>query len=934
MNDETNAGNTLKSLLAEREERREGKAGGPQQFLSALNEGLATLAGAPVDVVNFALRQIGIPTDPMHPFGGEALREGFRKMGAILPDEQVQRGYPHHAGRMGGYALGILSGMGPTSVARQQIGRHYPGLMGRATPTQRLAATQAAATATPRQQLRTAIAQAPHTFAGQVGQALLARPGTTTAIETGLGAMAGLGGEYAARQFGEPKRIYGELVGGFSPVVAMAAAKMPLFGWVTRKAREFGTGWADFRSPERAKARARDRVLELSENRRELERLIQEKDIFENDPELAQEMLANLSTAQRLGDDGLYRLEALIRGTEDPVTNQYPYQQELGRKAEKLEGLVSEELEILMRQIAGDSEAFGDIEQGGLIYLRNLVGERLHIGIENAKLALSKLPETSTAEEINILVRQHINKALRDIRLQENDLWTAEAINPALKVPTTESKRVASEIISNTSQAQMEDIPEAVLRYLGAKKPIPKDASAAEVRAIKKRNKALWTGEQTILEMTGLRSKLGEIAAAARNEKRWNAARIAERIRTAILDDLVYMGETQVGEIGKAFRMATDYSRHLNKTFNEGPVSKILGTSKIGDVTPESLTLESLARKEGLEAKHHIVSILNAGRSREGLSEPWNAEANIASTEKVRNNIEEFLINQFKKKVFDGDVLKGPASKNFMSRYEAVLDDPDLFPGLKTQFERSIRSGTFVRSDKVVQSILNSPKPVAELKKLLSEFPTPRQAEERRSIALALLDNIILGSSKRDSLDLGPLSKELQGADVLKKISNPKIRSLLIEGELLTTDQLKRLQRIAVIMQRVQTVPTNKLSQIIGDPVNGGYQIIAQILGAKAGSVMNRIPLGPFKGTGNIQTPGILSKQARQLASKIKDPAERLLIEAILDADKFKILMRPLAQNINGVRTQNPENVRRFNKQLETWLLAILADVDEPEYGY
>ena len=79
MNDETNAGNTLKSLIAEREERREGKAGGPQQFLSALNEGLATLAGAPVDVVNFALRQIGIPTDPMHPFGGEALREGFRK---------------------------------------------------------------------------------------------------------------------------------------------------------------------------------------------------------------------------------------------------------------------------------------------------------------------------------------------------------------------------------------------------------------------------------------------------------------------------------------------------------------------------------------------------------------------------------------------------------------------------------------------------------------------------------------------------------------------------------------------------------------------------------------------------------------------------------------------------------------------------------------
>ena len=149
-----------------------------------------------------------------------------------------------------------------------------------------------------------------------------------------------------------------------------------------------------------------------------------------------------------------------------------------------------------------------------------------------------------------------------------------------------------------TTPGEMEDIPEAVLRYLGAKKPIPKDASAAEVRAIKKRNKALWTGEQTILEMTGLRSKLGEIAAAARNEKRWNAARIAERIRTAILDDLVYMGETQVGEIGKAFRMATDYSRHLNKTFNEGPVSKILGTSKIGDVTPESLTLESLARKE------------------------------------------------------------------------------------------------------------------------------------------------------------------------------------------------------------------------------------------------------------------------------------------------------------------------------------------------
>ena len=135
-------------------------------------------------------------------------------------------------------------------------------------------------------------------------------------------------------------------------------------------------------------------------------------------------------------------------------------------------------------------------------------------------------------------------------------------------------------------------------------------------------------------------------------------------------------------------------------------------------------------------------------------------------------------------------------------------------------------------------------------------------------------------------------------------------------------------------MQRIQYKPPQEIRKLIEDPHATVFQIVGMVIGARLGSLITKVPLGPLPASGNIQTPGLISAQAKRLAGKIKDPADRLLIEAVLNADVFKMIMEPIVEVKGGVRTQIPEKVRTLNKKIEAWMLGILADLDEPDDGF
>jgi hypothetical protein len=919
------AGQTALNLQNELQDRS--KPSSVLQFLSELNKAIATTAGAPVDLMNFALRQVGYDPTPesVHPLSSQGIENIFSKIdlnpllgkirntttpGAILPEDKKREGYASKAGELTGHTLAALlplAGVGSRLNTASQFLRGGYGL----TPTS-LKAAQNMAYASPKAMLAYAILGSPRYLAQQAGRSMTAAPVTTTAIEGAVGATAGLAGEQSARTFGEDKRIYGELVGGVSPSAVQAIAKYSPAIWAFNKVLKGFDFIRQTWNPEVTRGRVQKRILELSNDRDELIKALEEGDILKHDPEFANSILNDLTTAQRYADEGLYRLEAAVKNIQ--TDDVYLYKGGLDKRIESVNAAGEAEIDELLLEYGTKSIANRELEESALDYMRSLGNARIQQSIEAAQRAVSELPSTATAEEINIIVRQNIDDALKDIRAQEDDLWRNESLGKKVIVSTIGAKEALRIAIEDTPIAQRDDIPAIAKRYLGKKKEIPDGATEEEIADIKAENKSKWGDVQNVFEMQGLRSKLGELQQAAILSGDRNQARIIGNIRDGLLEDMGATAGEVTGDSGLALREALDFSRYLNETFFHGPVSKILGTSKTGDMTPETLTLEALRTAKGLKAKNIVESLIET-----------QAKSRGAISGGIKSKIEDFLITEFKRKVFDGNVMKGPASKSFMRDYKEILDDPDLFPGLKDQIDRSIRLGMMVRPDDAAKEIISSTSPIKELNRQLENLPIKTRTEEKKALGLFFIDYILLGMGNASRV--ANVEPVIDGDSALRRLSQPNVAKVL--EELLTGEQISRLKRIAILMSRVQANTKNepdKITRLIKDGRAAVFQIIASVIGAKAGAFV-----GSYGGGGNIQTPGIFSREAKAAMKALHDPAEALLIEAILDADTFKAVMTPIIDDTGKII---PSNVKKVRQKIYAFLLGILADTDEPEYGY
>lgn len=89
------------------------------------------------------------------------------------------------------------------------------------------------------------------------------------------------------------------------------------------------------------------------------------------------------------------------------------------------------------------------------------------------------------------------------------------------------------------------------------------DMPASAARVIDPRVK-----KTTVQELYGLYRKLGEEAVEARAAGKFNKARIAQELRTSILDDLNKFSAS--GEVGDSLKLARDFSAELNKKIHKG----------------------------------------------------------------------------------------------------------------------------------------------------------------------------------------------------------------------------------------------------------------------------------------------------------------------------------------------------------------------------
>lgn len=380
-------------------------------FLPYLYRGAASVLGAPVDIVNFALSKAGLPVS-QEPIGGSASLESLlAKYGSavgapMVPEagQQPETG-TEYIGRGVGEAVGAL----------------IPGFG---------AARLAAASARP------VVAGVGRTIAN----APVVAPVSTVAGEVASGAGAGAG-RYMAEQSAPDSEIagtIGELVGGFTPSLATLAAKYGPTGLAYRGARAAMTPFTETGAAERAGRR--------------LQSLVADKDIAARAAETP--TISELTPAQRTEDVRLLSLEKEI-AKADPA------------RAKELADLAATAQETLLREAR---ELGGDPAQARAFFearrerLDNALATHVEQARARAQERVAALEPNASAEDASRVLRDEFNKAYDNARSQENELW--RSIPKGVEVDTAPLFARFDEIVSSTPRTQQQDIPDYARNFL------------------------------------------------------------------------------------------------------------------------------------------------------------------------------------------------------------------------------------------------------------------------------------------------------------------------------------------------------------------------------------------------------------------------------------------------------------------------------------
>jgi hypothetical protein len=689
-------------------------------------------------------------------------------------------------------------------------------------------------------------------LAKATNQAMVSRPGASLATEA-LGATGAGTGRYVAEQknLSSGGSLAAEVGGGLAAVAAPSAIPGRL-----KMMMPYSKSGAEFRASRRMQSLVNDRQAAAQAI----------DDLKET----------NLLPASRTGEPGLMALERTVLERSPAL------QAEVAEAtAETMDRLVKS-----IRQSGNVQTArkFADAKRERLF---RALDARVEQAGERAAAAMAEVAEDTPLSELSTVVRQQIDQALADAKVQENMLW--QAVPKDTKIPLAGVRKAYTKQMSELSKAQQVDMPEVA-------------------------TKLLWEANRSLplLEMDGLYKKLGEVARVARADGQRNKARIAEALREGILEDIGNAKGTP--EVRRSLAAARDFSRQVIQRFRTGPVGRILATDATGTAkVPGELTLQTALGTGGVKGKLGAEAIQEAGG-------PQSLEA-----------VQSFIKRRFTENaIVDGAVDPNRAT-TFIRQNGEMLD---LFPTLRQQLQgakhaedvqrRITKSSDALRRrfqkpeisdaarflnapvDQEVKRIFGAPDPAQAMSAIVKTMRRDATGKALQGLKAGVAEHIIdrISTGVWDVTGRHPVS----GRALQKLLQDGNFSSTL--KRIYTPSEMAKLQHsadlLAVVEKRITS--THKLGNVIEDLPSIPFQIAARVIGAKLGAKLST------NAGAAIQAAQTGASNAERMLKRLTvGKAERLITEALLfDPELMKHLLV-------DVKLDAPGKIKRSLRYLHNW---------------
>jgi hypothetical protein len=386
----------------------------PRGIMPFLNQGIAQVFGAPVDMVSAGLSAVGVPGQDA-PIGGSAnISDMMGRAGVRLPESgAVPQSLGEFMGRgVGNAAAFLIPGLG---AARMAAGAANPVVRG-------------------------------------VGGMLSAAPGKMAAVDVAAGAGSGAGRYIGEAQTPDNPNVggtIGEMVGGLGvgavtggiPMLARMLAQGPAGRAILGTGRQVMSAFVPGTTVANT-TRASNRLRSLTADPEGMADLA------------TRETIAPLTPAQRTGDERLLALERAV-ADRDPVLAE-----RLRRQAGDAQGVLEAEL----RGMGGQPTAPRSLMEERRGRLIDSLQTSVDRAKQQAQARIAALEPNATPAQQATVVRQEFDAAYRAAMDQERTLW--RSIPDDVLVPTKSIKDAYAELVAATPETQRHNIPDYARRFL------------------------------------------------------------------------------------------------------------------------------------------------------------------------------------------------------------------------------------------------------------------------------------------------------------------------------------------------------------------------------------------------------------------------------------------------------------------------------------
>jgi len=819
------------------------QGGGFAGAMNTVNEGIARGLGAPVDLVAGGLNMLGVGTGEAPLGGSESIRRGMNMVGA----EPINRD-PETMGEralMGaGEAAGALLPAGALARGLQQAGPVARG----------------------------------------VGDAIMrpfsGSPTRAISAELAAGAGARVAGEYADQaadgRYGQIPRMAGELAGGLAAAagpgalargVGRTAEALPLTGAAIRGVKAAVAPFTEAG----AAVRAQDRLQSLVANPQEAAARLQG------------ESISDLTPAQRLNDPNLLGLERAASQSDPNLRDT------LSARAADASETLSEELRAPAN--GGSLDQVRAFMERRRDTFRSSLTTRVEQAETRARERVQRLDPTRRESDNSVIVREELDRAYNVTKEQERALWAR--VPRSVEVPTVSARTAFNDIVAQTGQAQMSDIPADAQRLLG-------DGGFGPA--------------ETVQEMHALYSRLRQLGREARSgpAPNENKARISNLIADAILEDL---GATSgdMTPAGRAINEARVFSREMNEVFNQGTVGMLNAQRRDGgpSVSPEA----TLSRSVGVGGVRGAIAVDDISR---------------AAGPGVQPALEDFMRGRLMERADGRQGFNPNAAESFVrANRETLQRFPELTGDIgaaqaaagRSDFQSERVASILAQLDNPRQNVgaafLNA-NAGNEIAAAVFQTRNPARAaaalkrEARRDQTGGALDGLKSGFldylTARAETGFDDEGRRLtSGNNMFGDLQDPAFRGAM--AQIFDPQELSRMDRIAREFQGLQGArEASGVSDVIDDAPNSVISLLARTVAARQGA-----RAGAGASGASLLTANFASRRMQSILERLtNDRAEALLRDAVQDRDLFVALM---------TRTQTPEAVRMVETRLTEWLI-------------